>query len=376
MMVDNMVTRRRTRGSGVCGVLVAGGMLVAVAACGGAQGEDAAQDQAESAGYTRVVNVEVERVEPREFARIIRVTGVAQAMRDVVVSAQEEGVVRRIVRDKGQPIRAGQAILRLDDAILRAQVQTAAAQAGLADELWERRKKLYEEDGIGSEVSYLEAKYVAEQNRGNLRVLQERLARTTVTAPISGILDARIVEVGSMVSPGTPVARIVQTDSIKILAGVPERYALDLSVGAAVSAVFDILVGEILSASITYVGMAVDPDSRTFPVELTLPNPGARIKPEMVASIAVVQEELSDAIVVPQQALVAMEEGHVVFVVEGTGDETVAVARPVRISASQGNEAVVDEGLEAGDRVVVVGQLGLTGGDRVRIVPRGAGEEG
>ena len=376
MKADNEWTRRRTRGSGVCGVLVAGGMLVAVAACGGAQGEDAAQDQAESAGYTRVVNVEVAPVEPREFARIIRVTGVAQAMRDVVVSAQEEGVVRRIVRDKGQPIRVGQAILRLDDAILRAQVQTAAAQAGLADELWARRKKLYEEDGIGSEVSYLEAKYVAEQNRGNLGALQERLARTTVTAPISGILDARIVEVGSMVSPGTPVARIVQTDSVKILAGVPERYALDLSVGASASVTFDVLVGEILGASITYVGVAVDRDSRTFPVELTLPNPGGRIKPEMVASIAVVQEKLSDAIVVPQQALVAMEEGHVVFVVEGTGEETVAVARRVRISASQGNEAVIAEGLEEGDRVVVVGQQGLTAGDRVRIVPRGAREEG
>ena len=376
MKADNEWTRRRTRGSGVCGVLVAGGMLVAVAACGGAQGEDAAQDQAESAGYTRVVNVEVAPVEPREFARIIRVTGVAQAMRDVVVSAQEEGVVRRIVRDKGQPIQVGQAILRLDDAILRAQVQTAAAQAGLADELWARRKKLYEEDGIGSEVSYLEAKYVAEQNRGNLGALQERLARTTVTAPISGILDARIVEVGSMVSPGTPVARIVQTDSVKILAGVPERYALDLSVGASASVTFDVLVGEILGASITYVGVAVDRDSRTFPVELTLPNPGGRIKPEMVASIAVVQETLSDAIVVPQQALVAMEEGHVVFVVEGTGEETVAVARRVRISASQGNEAVIAEGLEEGDRVVVVGQQGLTAGDRVRIVPRGAREEG
>ncbi len=376
MMADNGVTRKRARGPGVCGVLATGGMVIAVAACGGARGEDATQDQAESVGYTRVVNVEVEPVEPREFTRIIRVTGVAQAMRDVMVSAQEEGVVRRIVRDKGQPIRAGQAILRLDDAILRAQVQTAAAQAGLADELWERRKKLYEEDGIGSEVSYLEAKYVAEQNRGNLTALQERLARTTITAPISGILDARIVEVGSMVSPGTPVARIVQTDSIKILAGVPERYALDLSVGAAVSVVFDVLVGEVLGASITYVGVAVDPDSRTFPVELTLPNPGRRIKPEMVASVAVVQEELSDAIVVPQQVLVAMEEGHVVFVVEGTGEETVAVARQVRISTSQGNEAVIDAGLEVGDRVVVTGQQGLTAGDRVRIVPRGAGEEG
>ena len=376
MMVDDAVIRRRAHESGACRLLAAGGMLIAVAACGGAQGEGSAQDQAESASYARVVNVEVEAVEPREFARIIAVTGVAQAMRDVVVSAQEEGVVRRIVRDKGQPIRTGQAILRLDDAILRAQVQTAAAQAGLADELWERRKKLYEEDDIGSEVSYLEAKYVAEQNRGNLTALQERLARTTITAPISGILDARIVELGSMVSPGTPVARIIQTDSIKILAGVPERYALDISVGASVSVVFDVLAGEVLDASIAYVGVAVDPDSRTFPVELILPNPGGRIKSEMVASIAVVQEELSDAIVVPRQALVAMEEGHVVFVVEGTGEETVAVARRIRISVSQGNEAVIDEGLEAGDRVVVVGQQGLTAGDRVRIVPRGVGEGG
>ena len=71
-----------------------------------------------------------------------------------------------------------------------------------------------------------------------------------------------------------------------------------------------------------------------------------------------------------------MEEGHVVFVVEGTGEETVAVARRIRISVSQGNEAVIDEGLEAGDRVVVVGQQGLTAGDRVRIVPRGVGEGG
>ena len=356
------------------GCLVVAGALGVVFACGGAQGERSAEDPA--GGFTRVVNVEVERVEPRNFTRVIRLTGVAMAMRDVVVSAEESGIVRRIVRDKGRTIREGQAILHLDDAILKAQVRTAAAQSEFADEVWERRKKLYEEDGIGSELSYHEAQRDAEQGRGNLTALEERLARTTISAPISGILDARLVEVGSMVSPGTAVARIVQADSVKILAGVPERYALDLSAGASASVSFDVLPDETFDGSIVYVGVAVDLESRTFPIELTLPNPGRRIKPGMVADISVVQEELAGAIVVPQQAVVSMEEGYVAFVVEGAGEESMASARRVRISTSQGNDAVVESGLEAGDRLVVVGQQGLTDGDRVRVVTDGANEDG
>ena len=93
----------------------------------------------------------------------------------------------------------------------------------------------------------------------------------------------------------------------------------------------------------------------------------------MVADVSVVRAELADAVVVPRQALVSMEEGHVVFVVEGAGEETTAAARPVRVSASQGNDVVVESGLGEGDRLVVAGQQGLTGGDRVRVV---AGEEG
>ena len=130
--------------------------------CGGAQREGSAQGEDGVEGFTRVVNVEVVPVEPRPFTRVIRLTGVATAMRDVLVSAQESGVVRRIVREKGERIRAGQAILRLDDAILSAQVQAATAQAAYAEEGGERRKKLYEEDGVGSELAYQEARYAAE----------------------------------------------------------------------------------------------------------------------------------------------------------------------------------------------------------------------
>ena len=343
-------------------------------ACGDLRGEDPPGAAAEATGYTRVVNVEVEPVQPRSFTRSISLPGVAMAMREVEVSAEEAGVVRRIVRDKGQPIARGQAIVRLDDAILRAQVQGAAAQALYDEEVWERRKKLYEEDSIGSELSYHEAQYTAEQSRANLAALEERLARTTVLAPISGILNDRLVEIGSAVSPGTAVARIVQTDTIRVVAGAPERFALDLPVGAAATVTLDALADQAFEGAITYVGAVVDADSRTFPIELTLPNPAVLIKPGMIAEISVVQEEIMDAIVVPQQALVAMEEGYVVFVVDGSGEEARAAARRVDISVSQGNDVVVASGLNPGDRLVVVGQQGLTAGDRVRIVPgRGGG---
>ncbi|MYB99260.1 MAG: efflux RND transporter periplasmic adaptor subunit [Gemmatimonadetes bacterium] len=354
-------------------VLLLAGIAGGVAACGGAQGEPPEEVADRGDGYRRVVNVEVQRVETTNFTSTIPLTGVALAMRDVMVSAEEAGVVRRVLRDKGSPVRAGNAILRLDDTILRAQVRTATAKAEYDDEVWERRRKLYEEDGIGSEVAYHEARATAEQSRGNLEALQARLDRTTIRAPIRGTLNDRLVEVGTMVSPGTVVARVVQADTIRIMSGVPERYALHVAVGADASVSFDVLPGEVFAGSMTYVGAVVDLDARTFPVELTLPNPGGRIKPGMVADVSVTQGEMAAAIVVPRQALVSMEDGQVVFVAEEAGGETVAVARRVEVAASQGNDVVIGSGLAPGDRLVVVGQQGLTDGDRVRVV---AGEGG
>ena len=366
--VEARATRGRAFGALLFAAIVGGG-----AGCGEARREASEEVASAAEDHRRVVNVEVERVVARDFTSTIRLTGVALAMRDVMVSAEEAGVVRAVLRDKGKPVRAGDAILRLDDAILSAQVRTAAAQAEYDAEVWARRKKLYEEDGVGSELAYHEARHDAERSAGNLDALRTRLARTTVRAPIRGVLNDRLVEVGSMVSPGTVVARVVQADTIRIMAGVPERYALFVTAGADASVSFDVLPGEVFAGSVTYVGAAVDPDARTFPVELTLPNPGGLIKPGMVAAVSVTRGVVADAIVVPRQALVSMEERQVVFVVEEAGGETVAAARAVEVAASQGNDVVIGSGLADGDRLVVVGQQGLTDGDRVRVVAREGG---
>lgn len=341
--------------------------LLGLWGCGGAQAEDATQEDE----FVRVINVEVNTVEPMTFTETIRLTGSVQANQDVMISAEESGVLREIMVEKGNRVRAGQEIFRLDDDLLSAQVEQARAMAALARETWERRKRLYEEDQVGSELVYLEAKYAAEQAAANLRLLEERLERTVIRAPIAGVLDSREIEVGSMVGAGTPVARIIDNDPVKITAGVPERYAPDVRTGARADVTFDVLAGEVFTGDITYVGVAVNPRNRTFPVELVLPNPGGMIKPEMVANLELVRRSMDEAVVIPQEALVRTETGFVVFLVEEGEDGRLAREQEVQVGPGQGNQVRIVSGLSAGDRLIVVGQHSVAAGDRVNVVAEG-----
>jgi membrane fusion protein (multidrug efflux system) len=348
------------------GILLAALLLLPLGlwACGGAQAEGADEET----GYVRVLNVEVATVDLASFTEIIRITGSVQADRDVVISAEESGIIREILVDKGQWVQAGQAMFRMDAEILGAQVEQARALSNMARETWERRKRLYEEDRVGSELVYLEAKYAAEQADANLRLLEERLARTVIRAPIAGVLDTREIEVGTMVGAGTPVARIVDSDPVRITGGMPERYATDVRTGSEATVTFDVMPEEAFSGRISYVGAVVNPRNRTFPVELRLPNPGGMIKPEMVANVEVVRRTLDEAMVVPQEALVRVESGYIVFVVETEGDFEVVRAHPVELGPSQQNRVVIRSGIGAGDRLIVVGQQLVAAGDRVNVV--------
>jgi membrane fusion protein, multidrug efflux system len=347
-------------------ILKVGGLalVLATAACNGSAEAGSTPEQP----FERVINVVVETLEPEAFVEQIALTGTVEAARDVTVSAEESGVVRELLVARGASVREGQPLVRIDDAVLRPQVERARAEARLAQEQWERRRRLFEEDQVGSELAYLEARLLAEQAAAQLAVLEERLARTLVRAPFSGVVEERFVEVGSMVAPGAAVARILQLDPVKITAGVPERYATDVRAGASVEVSFDVLPGETFDGSVGFVGSAVNPRNRTFPVEVALRNPGGMIKPEMVANVSLVRRVVVEALVVPQEAIVRVSDGHAVFVVRREGALEFAEARSVTLGASQRNLVAIASGLEPGDRIIVVGQKQVAHGDRVRVV--------
>jgi membrane fusion protein, multidrug efflux system len=352
----------RRRGAGIAGVVV---LALMATGCGSDARADAQSDEA---AFQRVINVEVLPLEAREFQERIRIAGTVRANVDVTVSAEESGVVREVLVERGALVSEGQPIIRVDDRILQAQVEEAEARASLARETWDRRRRLFEDDNVGAELAYLEARYQSEQAEAVLRSLRERLDRSVIVAPVSGILEERDVEVGTMVSVGTPVARIVQIDPVKVVGGVAERYASDVSTSSTAWVTFDALAGERHEADVHYVGATVNPRNRTFEVELQLANPGRVIKPEMVAGIEILLRTREDVVVIPQEAVIRVEEGYVAFVVEEEDGRSSARVRRVRLGPARSNEVVVEEGLSFGDRVVVVGQSQVADGDFVDVV--------
>lgn len=336
----------------------------AVSACGGS--EAGATEDPDT--YVKIVNVETTTLEPRPFAATVRITGEAEPETDVTVSAEESGVLESFAAPRGRRVESGAVIARIDDAVLSAQVEEARAAAQLARDRYVRQRRLWEEEGIGSEIAYLQAKSEAEAAAARLDQLRARLGRTVLRAPVAGTVDDHLVDAGEVVQPGTPVARLVNASRLEISGGVPERYAARVGRGDSALVTFDILPGRVFDGEISFVGTAVDRESRTFPIEIVMDNPEGEVKPYMIANVRVLMRRIDEAIVVPRDVLLRTEEGQQAIVVVEGENGPVAEARDVTLGATSEDEVVVTGGLEAGERLVVRGHQMVDPGDRVRVV--------
>ncbi|MFQ5747721.1 MAG: efflux RND transporter periplasmic adaptor subunit [Gemmatimonadota bacterium] len=349
--------------------LVAMAVTAGIAACGPSEASEAdPEGQADGAAFTKIVNVETRRAVPADFTSFVRITGEVQAYRDVVLSAQESGILRRYFLEKGSAVRRGQPIAAIDDRVLKAQVEEARAVSRLAEERWRRQRKLWEDEHVGSEMAYLQARYDAESAAARLETLEARLSHTVIESPIGGVFDEKYVDAGEMVGPGTRVARVIQTGRLKIEGGVPERFAPRVHPGASARITFDVLPGQAFEGVIGFVGSAVDPASRTFPIEIVMENPGRIVKPSMVANVSVAIERLGGALVVPQEAVLRTETGYQLMVIVRGEGAPVVEGRAVALGPSYENRVVIEDGLEPGDEYVVVGQQLVDPGDHVRIL--------
>lgn len=347
--------------------------LAAVAVLTGCAGSSSSAAQSGGAGggdsatAVRVVDVVVQTVRPDRFVDMIHMTGTVEAERTVELTAQESGQIEAVPGEKGERLEAGAPIAEIGARELRAQLREARAQAKLARETWKRRRVLYEEKNAISELDYIEARTRAEQAEARVERLEARLADKTVEAPFDGVLDERPVEVGTTVSPGTAVATMVDLRPVEVSAGVPERYSNDVAVGDSATVTIPSLDEETYGGELTYVGAAVNEDSRTLPVEIELPNVEGLVKPRMVAEVSMVRKRWSNAISVPQDAVLRTAGGFAVYVIEDAENGSVARRQPVELGPRESDRVLVESGLEAGDRLVTVGQQQLADGDRVRI---------
>lgn len=323
--------------------------------------------------------VEVVTVEPTTFEERVEVTADVEAIEDASLSARAAGTVESIA-ERGDRVRKGQVVARLDQALPRAAVaqaraQVAAAQSAvdLSRETLKRQEPLVEQniisalefDNIRAQSRQAEAQLA--QARAAQAQAQAQLGNSNVVAPFDGRVESRSVEPGEQINPGQPVLRLVDVGRVKIVAGVPERYATDVEQGAAVDVAFNAYGVAPRKAEVTFVGSTIDPKTRTFPVEAVMDNPDGTLKPQMVARVRVVRARHPDALVVPIAAVVRDERGEGLFVIEDGPDGPVARRRQVEAGARSGERVEIKKGLSAGERVVVVGQSTLTADEPVEI---------
>jgi len=300
---------------------------------------------------------------PRSFDYSIQTQGSVEAEDNIMLSAKSMGVVTAVHVTEGQQISKGQALVQLDNAVIKRNIEAMKSQLEMATAVYNRQKNLWDQK-IGTEVQYLQAKTNKENLERQVESMKEQSDMSTIKSPISGTVDNVIAKVGENLSPGMPAVRVMNSSNLKLKANVSEAYVTNIKKGNKVLINIPELKKE-LTAQVSFVGKNIDPLSRTFTVEIKLPSL-PDLRPNMTGLVKVIFHSEASTIVVPINVVQDVNKEKVVYIAELSGKQMVARKRVVTVDAVYDNLAQV-QGLKTGDKVITSGYQGLNDGQAVKL---------
>jgi RND family efflux transporter MFP subunit len=257
-----------------------------------------------------------------------------------------------------------------------ATLRLAQAQQIEAAKDYERAKTLYASESLTKpDFDRAQAKFdstlaAVDQAKANVHQAQLALQDADLTAPFSGYILARNIELGNLAAPGTPAFTIADTSAVKIGFGVPDYAVRRLRLGQQFSIHLQDDPKE-YNGRVTSIAASADEKNRVFAIEVTVPNPKASLKPGMIASLSLTGVHKAPVPSVPLSAVVADSgsAGHyAVFVASEQGGKWVAHLRQVALGETHESDVAV-EGVNPPEKVVVVGAAGLKDGDFIQVIP-------
>lgn len=232
-------------------------------------------------------------------------------------------------------------------------------------------------DFDSAQQEYETAKAAVDGAKAQLNEAQTSLGYATLTAPMNGTLLQRKIEVGDLVGPGTTGFVLADLSTVKVVFGLPDVMLSRVKLGNKLVITTASVPGKRFTGTVTAVSPSADANTRVSEVEVSVPNASGELRDGMVASLEVpgttspAATARAEAIAVPLAAVVRPEKadtGYSVFVVQAEGNKEVAKLRAVQLGQVVGNSVIVNEGLEAGARVIVTGATIVRDGDAVRLV--------
>ena len=295
------------------------------------------------------------------FTNYIDVQGTIDAKDNVLAYPQAQGVITNIYVKVGDHVSKGQTLVQLDNSVLKQQIAQGETQVNLMKTLYERQKNLWDQK-IGTEVQFLQAQTNLQSAQKALSIAKEQADLYRIVAPISGTVDQMDLKLGQAASPGATSVRIVNTESLKVKANVPESYAADVHQGDMVKVIVPD-ANDSVTAKVSFAAKAIDPASRSFAIEVQL-GASKTIKPNMTAVLKIADYSKKNAVVVPLNAIQKSESGDYVFVEENG----IAKKKNVTEGASYGGKTEIKSGLAVGDKLITDGASQVEDGDKVKVL--------
>ena len=288
---------------------------------------------------------------------------------NIVIHPEYSGVLTKVYVQKGETVRKGQALAKIDDGGLGQQLAQMQIQADLAKTTFDRQKRLWDQK-IGSEIQYLQAKSNYEAQQKAIAQMQKQIGKTIVRAPFSGTIDDVITEQGTVVSPGqSQLFRLVNLGSMYIETDVPESYLTNVTVGKNVEVNFPVL-NKNLTATVRQAGNFINPANRTFKVEIGIPNKDKSIKPNLTAKLRINDYTNEKAILIPQSIISENADGEQYVYIATAKNKSIATVSRVIITTgkTRGDDIEVLTGLENGAQIIEEGARSVKDGQEVKIL--------
>ena len=304
------------------------------------------------------------------FNHYLELQGNVQTKQNVIIYPEMSGLLTQVYVREGQAVSKGQLLARVDDGGMAQQVAQLQIQADLAKTTFERQERLWNQK-IGSEIQYLQAKSAYEGQQKVVQQMQSQLAKTSIRAPFSGIVDDIITEQGTVVGAGqSQIIRIVNLKDMYIETDVPESYISNVTKGKKVVVEFPVL-GKTVDATVRQAGNFINPANRTFKVEIAVPNKDKSIKPNLTARLRINDYTNEKAILIPQSIISENAEGEqYIYVVNNKTENNEAIAQRVIIETgkTQGDVIEVIKGIEGGAEIVQEGARSVRDGQPVKVI--------
>ncbi len=344
------------------------GALLTLPGCkmGAGPGGDSASGQADGKPGEKKgpdpVPVEAVGIVRRTIAASYSGTAPLEARAEAQVVAKTSGVALQVMAEVGQPVRAGQVLVRLDADRARLQAAQSAAQVRKLEANYNRSLQLSKQQLISAN-DLDQLRFDLENARAANRLANLEVSYADVVAPISGVIAERSIKAGNFVQINSPIFRIVDTSRVEATLNVPERELAVLKAGQPVQLQVDAVPGRSFEGRVDRIAPVVDAGSGTFRVVCAFDSAGS-LQPGMFGRLRIDYDNRADAPVIPRSALLDDQGTPAVYAVRGGK----AVRVPVQLGYLDGEWAEVRSGLEPKDRVVTAGKIALRDGMEVQVI--------